>query len=475
MEYRHEIRQLCETWWEHLAYSPRAEQTRYAEQFLRLLEWDGAERLSLAGVPASTSASYLLDAEGRQPVMAHFQTPGSLEPPSALEERGLDFCDVTRVLVTVTKGFRVKYAFISDLFRSYLYDTQTEELLLCADTPAEFAREMEETLRRSEVAGGSLEELRRPPRSSVARHLREWCQRWQNVLVSQGHVREEAAELTLDRIIVLRFLTGHNVLRRHGNTMRRRLNEIVARACGANAEGCGRELVRLFHDLWIDLGAEIFAPEPSLEQALERESIAAPLLQELRLLARSKFTIPVILEKFNFGDASEKARVRMVPEEDEERLTYLHKQTSATVEEAKITIDIEDEGYRAIFWWLDRLVALYDRLGHEYESKALHEHAGSDIDLFAWSEIDAAKPRTVADPYGHAVENGVVLMYASPRQYRTARLLLYLHLIHAHALRRLKFDRFPNIEGALQKRPSMTEADRRRLFSPVQNDEWSVG
>ncbi len=475
MVYRHEIRQLCETWWESLAHSPQAGQVRYAEEFLRLLEWDHAEGIRPAGVLDTTSGSYLLCAEGRPSVMVHFQMPGSLEPPSALAERGLDFCDATRVLVSVTKGLRVKYAVISDLFRSYLYDTFTEELLLSADTPAEFAREMEETLRRTEVAAGSLEELRRPPRSNVARQLREWCQRWQQVLVAQGHVREETAELALDRIIVLRFLTGHNVLRRHGHAMRRRLNEIVARACLANGDGCGRDLVRLFHDLWVELRADIFAPEPSLEKALERASITVPLLQELRLLGRSKFTIPVILEKFNFGDASEKARVRMVPEEDEERLAYLYKQTSATIEDARITVDIEDEGYRAIFWWLDRLVALYDRLGQEYECQSNHEQAGSDIDLFTWSEIDAAKPAIVSDPYRHAVEHGIVLMYGSPRQYRTARLLLYLHLIHAHSLRRLKFDRFPNIEAALQRRPTMTEADRRRLFSPVQNDEWNVG
>lgn len=475
MVYRHEIRQLCETWWETLAYSPQAEQVRYAQEFLRLLEWDRAEQIQPAGVLDSTVASYLLCAEGRPSVIACFQAPGSLEPPSELAERNLDFCDATRVLVTTAKGLRVKYALITDLFRSYLYDAYTEELLLSADTPAEFAREMEETLCREEVAAGSLEELRRPPRSNVARQLREWCQRWQQTLVAQGHVREDAAELVLDRILVLRFLTGHHVLRRHGHAMRRRLNEIVARACMAGGDDCGRDLIRLFHDLWVELRADIFAPEPTLEKALERASITVPLLQELRLLARSKFTIPVILEKFNFGDASEKARVRMVPEEDEERLAYLYKQTSATIEDACITVDVEDEGYRAIFWWLDRLVALYDRLGQEYDNQSLSEQAGGDIDLFTWSELDAAKPAIASEPYRHAVEHGLVLMYGSPRQYRTARLLLYLHLIHAHSLRRLKFDRFPNIEAALQQRPAMTDADRRRLFGPVQNDEWSVG
>ncbi|HOD50189.1 MAG TPA: hypothetical protein PLM14_15345 [Candidatus Hydrogenedentes bacterium] len=475
MEHRHEIRQLCESWWEHFAASAPDEQPRYAEGFLRLLGWHDFERIHPPGTCVSTSASYLLGAAGRPNLVAHFQKPGSLQPPSILAERGLDFCDPTRHLVTLTKSLRARYAFISDLFRFFLYDTQTEELLLCSDTPAEFAGEFEETLSCSEVVRGSLEELRRPPRSNVARQLREWCRRWENVLVSEGHVREETAGQALDRILVLRFLTGHNVLRRPGSMMRGRLNEIVALACTRGAAGCGRELVRLFRDLWVELGAEIFAPEPSLERALEGETITRPLLQELRLLARSKFTIPVILEKFNYGEAAEKARVRMVPEEDEDRLAYLHKQTSASIEEAQIKVDIEDEGYRAIFWWMDRLVALYERLGREYENKALHEHAGSDIDLFAWSEIDAAKPTTVADPYRHAIEKGMVVMYASLRQYRTARLLLYLHLIHAHASRRLKFDRFPKMEGVLQKRPSMTEADRRRLFSPVQKDEWNVG
>ncbi|MFO7976620.1 MAG: hypothetical protein R6V12_18535 [Candidatus Hydrogenedentota bacterium] len=475
MQYRHEIRQLCESWWERSSASAPDEQSRYAEAFLRLLGWKQPERLNPSETCPFTSVSYLLRAPRRPAVAAHFLMPGALEPPSVLAERGLDFCDPTRLLVTITKNLGVRYAFVSDLFRSYFYDTHTEELLLASDSPAEFGGEFEETLDHCEVQGGALEDLRRPPWSNVARQLRDWCRRWQNVLVSEGHVREETAGIALDRILVLRFLTGHNVLRRHGTLMRRRLNEIVTMACTEGSTGSGRELVRLFHDLWVELGAEIFAPEPSLERALEQETIARPLLQELRLLARAKFTIPVILEKFNYGDASEKARVRMVPEEDEERLTYLHKQTTATIEEAQIAIDIEDEGYRAIFWWFERLVALYERLGREYENKALQEKANTEIDLFAWSEIDAAKPSTVADPYGHAIEKGMALMYATPRQYRTARLLMYLHFIHVHASRRIKFDRFPKIEGALQKRPSMTDTDRRRLFSPVQNDEWGVG
>ena len=480
MEYRHEIRQLCETWWENLAGTPKTGQSRCIEEFLRLLGWSDAERLdpaNLPGAPPTTCASYWLGAENGPAIAAHFQMPGFLEPPSAIAERGLDFCDPTRVLVTATKNLRIRYAFISDLYRFYFYDTHTEELLAYADTPAEFAAEFEETMVRSEVERGSLDELRRPPRSTVARQLREWCLRWQKVMVSEGHLREETAELALDRIVVLRFLTGHNVLRRHGSAMRGRLNEIVAKACGGggNPAHCGADLVRFFHDLWVELGAEIFAPDPALESALERASITRPLLQELRLLARSKFTIPVILEKFNYGDASEKARVRMVPEEDEERLAYLRKQTSATIEEAQIEIDIEDEGYRAVFLWFDRMLALYDRLGQEYEQRALNEETGGDIDLFAWSELDAAKPKTVADPYGHTIEQGMVFLCTTPRQFRTTRLLLYLHFIHAHASNRLKFDRFPAIETALRKRPAMTDADRRRLFSPVQDDEWGVG
>ena len=465
---REEIAKVCESWWAKLASSTRGEQYQYAEQLLEALDWEAPERIcTQANWQKAASASYALRAGGPMALAAHFVMPGALEPPSSLCERGLDFCQATRLLVSGTHALNIPYAFITDLQRSYLYDAHGDELLLHADSPAEFNRHFPEIISRADVERGALGSLRRQPRSYVARQLREWCCHWcAQICEAAPQLSEQQAACALDRILVLRFLFYHDILKRTGWDFRKRFGGLVVRAVGGNAKGCGRELVRLFRDLYREWDAGLFVSEPIVDEALVRDEVTVPLLRECALLSRTKFTIPTILESFNFGEPDEKARVRTVPEGDEDRLTYLSRQTTKTVDSVRLDVDIQEEGYRAVAYWFDEVASLYQRLAIEYEAQewvqaAPHE---DDADLLAWAERKAAQPQAITDPYYYAAEHGLLMYCGSQRQFRTARLMLYLHLISLYHRSGEHFDRFPKL-CLLYTSPSPRDRTRSRMPS----------
>jgi hypothetical protein len=477
MDVPHELGKLCESWWDKLADSTKGEQHRFAEEFLRILGWTAAVRINTDKLPVQhATTSYVLRGGGQAALAAHFVMPGSLDPPSSLIERGLDFCETTRLIVNATRSIHVNYAFISDLFRAYLYDARTDELLLTADSTQDLNKLFLTALARPDVERGSLEEVRRQPRSFTARQLRDWCHHWCDTIAAQGGLSKDTAFLAIDRLLVIRYLFDHDILKRPGWILKKRFGDLIALAFSPNHHGIGRDLTRLFHDLWFDWRADIFAVDPALDDILEQDAIAAPLLREFALLSRSKFSIATILESFNFGEAAEKARVRMVPDTDETREMQLARQKVNTVDQVHIELDVQEEGYRAIFYWFDRLVSLYERLGVEFEASHRRiQDLPPDMDLFQWSELDAHRPGALKDKFSHAIEHGFVLYYATPRQFRTARLLLYLHLISRYDHCKLRFTQFPDMTKALQKRPAMLDKDRRRLYEgSAGGDGWEV-
>jgi hypothetical protein len=471
-----DIARLCETWWGQLAHSNKAEHQHFVQDFLALLGWQKARPVECKGKTAElTTASYLLRAGAQTSLAAHFVVPGQLEPPAVVVERGLDFCETTRLLVNVSRSVQVDYVFITDLYRSYLYDCRTDELLLYANGPSDFDRDFSDVFSRAGIERGCLEEIRRQPRSVAARQLREWATRWAGALAAEAGTSVEEAGLIIDRLLVVRYLFDHDILRRAGWRIKKRFSDVVQMAFEGHGSGVGATLCGLFHDMWFDWKADLFAAHPGFDAALSKDALAVPLLREFALLSSTKFSIGTILESFNYGDATEKARVRMVPDHDEERETHLHKQTLETVDEVRLTVDLTEEGYRAIFYWFDRLTALYQRLETEFDHQTFRERSRSgDLDLFSWSQIDAHRPAALTDRYQHAVEKGLSLYYLTPRQYRTSRLMLYLHLIGRYEQSKQPFTQFPRIEDALQKRP--VNLDSKRLFqaSSPANDEWEV-
>ena len=476
MESAHEIAKLCESWWGKLADNTKPDQHRFAEQLLDLLGWSEVAPIESKPVFAHLgSTSYVLRA-AQTSLALHFVMPGSLEPPSSLIKRGLDFCETTRLLVNETRALNLDYVFVSDLYRSYLYDARTDEFLMHADTPAEFRRELVDVLSQNGVEHGSLEEVRRPPRSEVARRLREWCHHWCETIVTEGRLTEEAGTLAIDRLLMLRYLFEHDILKRTGWRLRKRFSELVGKAFSSEARGCGSQLCALFHDIWFDWKADLFAAVPALDAILEQDRIAVPLLKESALHSRTKFSIATLLESFNYGDAAEKARVRMVPDANEDRESSLAKQTVATIDDLHVEIDLADEGYRAIFYWFDRLVTLYQRMSTDFDAQADRAVASQkEVDLFAWSEIAATRPQALGDKLQYAVENGLAIYYSTPRQLRTARLMLYLHLVSRYYQTKQRFTHFPCMENLFKPRPRVLDSDRKRIYSrQPEADEWET-
>ncbi len=263
MEALGKITKLCEAWWERLSDSTRADHQKYAEQFLGLLGWSDTALIDTSlREGALSSASFVLRGGGESAVAAHFVMPGSLDPPSSLVERGLDCCEATRLLVNGTRKLNIRYAFVTDLFRSYLYDAHTDELLLHADTPDVFHREIAGVLVRSHVERGSLEEVRRNPRSYAARQLREWCRHWCDAIVSDSDLDKETGSLAIDRLLVLRYLFDHDIMKRSDWRLGQRFSQVIARAFGPEPKGTGKALTTLFHDIWFDWKGGLFRPFP---------------------------------------------------------------------------------------------------------------------------------------------------------------------------------------------------------------------
>lgn len=457
-----EISKLCEAWWERLADATKAEQQRYAEELLRLLEWELPLPFTPREGAVSVSAQpFILRAPGQTAVVAYFVPPGTLEPPSAVVKRGLDFCMATRVLVEEAATLNTNYTLITDLYRSYLYDVRSDELLLYADDPKQFNREMAPVLTRGDVERGSLEELRRQPRSAVARQLREWTQHWTDSVSTWGRIPEETAALAIDRLMVLRHIFDHDILRRTKHRLQHRFQEILHRAAGRHPSGCGEALTKLFHDMWLDWRMDLFAAIPELDRALSEDTISVPLLKDFMLLSRSKFGIATILESFNYGDPAEKMRVRMVPDMNEERDSYLNRQSLDTVDQARIEIDLLEEGYRSIFYWFDKVLALYERLEREFDARTYRNaQQPSEMDLFSWSAMDSNRPQACGDKIGYACRQGIGIYYKTSSQHRIASLMLTLHLVTKYAQLKHAADRFPSIERVLMKRPLVLPTER---------------
>lgn len=461
-----EIAKLCESWWGRLTDSSKVEQRAYVMKLLALLDWD----LPIPFSPQDTAErlnalTYLLRGDGQTTIATYFLMPGALDAPSTVIEKGLDYCSTTRALMQESQSPNISYVLISDLYRSYFYDAHTDELLLHADDPTTFNREIADFLKRGQVARGALEEIRREPRSVTARRLRDWRKRWKRSFSEYNQVCETTLDALMDRLIVIRFLFQYDILRRTRRRLLARFMDIVAEATTDSATArleCGGKLVRLFHDMWLDWSADMFCPIEELDELLEENEQAAAMLKEFMLLAQSKFSIATILESFNYGDPTEKMRVRMVPDNNEERDACLKRQRLDTIDDVRIELEVHTEGYRAIFHWFDKLISVYDRLDLEFEAKAHHETpAPGDVDLFAWSALDAKRPAACTDKLGHACAEGFGMHYTSEKELRISRLLLVLHLITLCAKKQQASEQLPSIAPVFMEKVVRSVTNKR--------------
>lgn len=452
-----ELAALCEAW-----QSPELDLQDCARHFLRVLGWELPLPFSPGDTVESTgSVPFLLRAASGATVAAVFVRPGKLEPPAVLVERGLDFCRMTRLLVNGLRALNLPYVLISDMNQSYLYDPREDVLLLYADNPKEFREELAPVLNQAAVSRGALDALRRPPRSVMARQLREWRGFWAKQYMQCAGCPEASAQTLIDRMLVVRHVLAHKVFRRTRGHFEKRFSELTRACWRGRVDGCGAQLLSIFHDMWFDWRIDLFAPDPALERAVGLDALTGRMLVDASLIAQAKIEVSTVLESFNCGDPQEKMRVRMVPDSNEDREHYMATQSIGSIDDARIMVDLQEEGYRAIFVWFDRVVSLYERFAEDYDAHHQEEVEESDgMDLFAWSAADAARPEACGDVLAHACRHGFGIFYGDRRQHQIARLLLTMHLINKYDERNQPVERFPGFEAIFEQRPEVLRADQ---------------
>ena len=446
MDQARQLVKLCEGWWKGSSSDEERDLGACASQYFDFLGWDSPKTFESAFLDVSC----FVEASEGTSLVAYFTGGGVLTPPSQVIGMGLDFCDGTRWRVEEAKEHHFDYALITDLYRSYLYDVETDELLLSSDTPAIFLITIYDEITKECVQEGSLGEIRRHPKSTAARQLRDWRARWATTIEQQTGGSEEVAAALMDRLFVLRFLAERELDRKGGSGLYNRIRALGDQARSSSSVGSGKELERLFNGLFSARRMALYAPAPELKSVLENGSIIAPLLGEFALISKAKFTIPAILESFNFGEAAEKARVRLVPGRDGRREELIANLTLDTVDDFQLEIDVHEEGYRAIGFWLDKMMAFYHGLAREAEAADVPELGP-----------DGRMPRAIRDMHRHLVESGLRIFYNSPRQFRTSRLMLYLYTIKAYSDSGEAFAHFPKVESAFAERPVLLESEKR--------------
>ena len=206
--------ELCESWWDNPGGSSDA-LVRVAENFLRCLAW-GQWEMSNAG------PTLILSVQGAEETQLDFAflPPGKLDPSSKVVDPGLDFAIAARPLVVACRDGGARYVLVTDLCRSYLYDADSDELLLHADSPQLFLREIFDEVTRECVDEGGLHEVRRPSRSMMARHLGEWEQRWIRTITGGNEETQPIAEQFIDQLVIARFFLERSEERRVGKECR---------------------------------------------------------------------------------------------------------------------------------------------------------------------------------------------------------------------------------------------------------------
>ena len=485
MNVEQEIVTLCDRWWTELSHSKPETMKPVAQQWLRYLGWSAEESIFLEGAACGFSE---VSATGDRLVF-YFTMPGELVTPSVMIDKGLDFCETTLMLVGEAQIEKHDYAIISDLNRTFVYDAKTDELVLYSDSPTIFIHDVLPELLKENVDLGALAEVRRDPASYVARQLRVWLQRWATVLSREPYGSESVADSIMDRMLVLRFLYDHSICENTSWSFKLHFTHVISAAYDESPASARRALLRLMDDLNRIWKNDMFAPDDSVRRIITRSVVVVEMIQELALMAKNKFTIASILESFNFGEASEKARVRLVPEPSEEREMWLGKLSVAEFGSSKLEVDILEEGYRAIPHWFNRILSTVTRIGREHDLSGLGKGSSvsipdfgenGEMDLFSWTEeqstASAAPAVSEVDRIEVCLGQLFLVWAASERQHRTARIVLLLHIIKLYESGRHPFGVFPEMDCVIADRPSLLDTDKQWIYQGrnPNGEEWDV-
>ena len=453
---------IPDCWW-RLAYnSVGSERYRYSEDFFRRLGWEIFIPLPETEIMKELGCfNFLLTTPNQKTLQVIIAPKDSIYPPSKLKNSYLDFCPISRIIIQEIEKNYSSHIFITDFSKFHLYSLQDQTLVLWADYPAQFIHDLSPYIIFKNVEKGILEEIPRVTKSVFAKEIREWFSYWHKKLLETAKLPDEKTDNLLDRFLILHHVFSNRLFPRTRENFQSRFLELIDRAVfNYDSEMLGEELIALFHDIWFHWRISPFQIDAEIDSALAQPDIAIELLQNYPLLSPNKFEIPILLESFNFGDAQERMRIRMIPEPKPERELFLRNQTKDTIDEVKIEVDIKDEGYRAILFWFDRLIKCYDDLEEREFPQQQNNENNFEEDLWTWGLNYNSKPSALKDKIGYACSNGFRIIYHTSRQLRVAKLILTLHLIELYAQKNPELEKFPYIEKIFIHKPAIIPSER---------------
>ncbi|HPP59066.1 MAG TPA: hypothetical protein PLT82_08040 [Candidatus Hydrogenedens sp.] len=460
--------QIPESWWKWAQASQGVERYRYIEDFFHRLGWKSFIPLPETEIIKNTGTfPFLLTTAKGKGFYIAIVPDNLLHVPSRVKNDYLDFCPVSRLLIDEFSGEHSPYLLITDFGKFHFYSIPEQTLLLWADYPAQFQAEIAPLLFEMAIDNGSLDEIPQIPKSTMARELREWNSSWVKKLMQFSDLPEEKTNIIIDRLFIIHHVFSNKIFWKTREFLEERLLDLIDLAITQQqSAGIGEALISLFHDMWFDWRINVFQIDTEIDRVLSEDEIATELLYEYPLLSPKKFETSVMLESFNYGDALERMRIRMIPEPNPDREAYLHTQTKETIDQAQIEVDISEEGYRAILFWFDRLIKCYEML--EEKEMAKLPPAENVDDLWTWGHRNNDIPMTFRNKIQQACLHGFRIYYQNARQLRIARLLLTIHLIQLYSESKHPLEKFPSMEHIFVKKPEPIPSERsitRRLSS----------
>ncbi|MCD6288234.1 MAG: hypothetical protein J7M12_03880 [Candidatus Hydrogenedentes bacterium] len=373
--------------------------------------------------------------------------PSDLDPFFEVNGVGIDVPAPVLVSSLASSGPPpARHLLLTDGDRAVLLDASSQEPLLSAETADRFDWTIKPLLVRDRVLGGSLRELRRKTFTTFAKELREWSTDWENTLVEKIGMDRAASHRLLDSMIIARAGIDSQMFRSVANG---KLYRLAVDGLFADRQSSGVKWRELLCSLRTELGLALLDIDETADRLFAADGLGTDLCRSLMEQSRSKFTVPVVLESFNYGDPSEKSLVRMRPELDEDIEIYLSRQTVETIPDINVTVDLNELGYRGVLNVFDRLLRFYTELE---ESLGLLTPTSSDeVGLSHADSTDPVESRRQAfrDIPQFVVRHNFVARVNTAHQHRVVTLLLYLHVLYHHERSQRAFKRFPPAESCV--------------------------
>lgn len=333
-----------------------------------------------------------------------------------------------------------RHVAVTDGERTVLIDTSTECPVFLADTADRFDVVIRPVLARESVLDGSLRELPRKSFIMLARELRAWRVEWQTELAADPGIPQPAARAFLDRLMIVRAMIDSLVLDTESDRKLYEIQTAAVRELLASHRSGPDEWCRYLSTLNAEYGLDTLGLSESIDRLFEVGASGPDLCRNLLQQSRTKFTLPVVLESFNYGDPAEKCLVRMIPEFNDDIEFHLGGRIPDTMADTRISANLDELGYRGVLSLFDTLLKLYSEMNGTSDLRNRPDDR---------SDNGNGHKNVVTDAPRYIMNNCLEVNVNSEQQHRVVALLLHLHLLHYHSRSRHPFNGFPCISACL--------------------------